>query len=259
MKLFKDESDEFNFKKVIEYVVNKVSELLDAERAGVMLFDEKRKELVLEKPAFGIDNEEDIEEYHVPINGCGNAIKVFLTGVPSISNDTPSDPRYLTEFVLKFGARNTITVPLEVNSRRIGILHVDNKKEGNFTQKDLELLSLLSSHLALLLENANYYKKEKEQSEQLKKINIDLHNQQKRLRKLMDIHGKLIRKVLYGEGLHAVTMTLADLLKCRVIAEDNHYNVICSVFGDNHCCEKPQKHELLKTVNEIERIRRSII
>jgi len=245
--------ESFKFKKVVEYVVNKVSEILDAEMAGVMLYDENRRELVLAKPAFGIENEEDINEYRVSVDGIGNAVNVFLTGLPSISNDTLSDPRFLNHFVLKFGARNTITVPLEVNSRRIGVLHVNNKNnEKFFTKKDVELLRLLSSHLALLLENAAYFEKEKEQSEILKLINLDLDNKQKRLRKLMDIHGKLIQKVLYGEGLSAITITLAELLNSRVVLEDKHFNIICTSHPIN--MQHPQAKELLKTIKDCEPI-----
>ncbi|HHT46853.1 MAG TPA: hypothetical protein GX004_06125, partial [Firmicutes bacterium] len=39
--------DNCRFKKVVELIVNRVSKILDAEMAGVMLYDEKSKELVL--------------------------------------------------------------------------------------------------------------------------------------------------------------------------------------------------------------------
>ncbi len=243
-------NDIFRFKKVIRLIVDRISKILDAEMAGVMLYDEKTNELVLQKPAFGLENEEDINAYRVPINSKGNAVNVFLTGVPSISNDTPSDPRFLKQFVLKYGAYNTISVPLEVNSRRIGVIHVDNKKNGSFTQKDVELLMLLSSHMAILLENAAYFEKEKKQSQQLKIINLDLDNQQKELRRLMDIHGKLIRKVLYGEGLSAITMTLAELLNCTVIVEDKHFNIVCQALPERDD-DVLQPEELLKEVKNL--------
>ncbi|HHT45755.1 MAG TPA: GAF domain-containing protein, partial [Firmicutes bacterium] len=241
--------DNCRFKKVVELIVNRVSKILDAEMAGVMLYDEKSKELVLQKPAFGLENDEDINAYRVPINGKGNAVNVFLTGVPSISNNTPSDPRFLKNFVLKYGARNTITVPLEVNAKRIGVLHVDNKNSGDFTQKDVELLGLLSSHMALLLENAAYIENEKIQQEQLKEINENLSNQQKKLRKLMDIHGKLIRKVLYGEGLSAVTQTLTELLNSKVIVEDKHFNIVCQASPVKKECNL-ESSECLKNIKD---------
>lgn len=241
--------DNCRFIKVVELIVNRVSKILDAEMAGVMLYDEESKELVLQKPAFGLENDEDINAYRVPINGKGNAVNVFLTGVPSISNNTPSDPRFLKNFVLKYGARNTITVPLEVNAKRIGVLHVDNKKAGSFTQKDVELLNLLSSHMALLLENAAYIENEKIQREQLKEINENLNNQQKNLRKLMDIHGKLIRKVLYGEGLSAVTQTLTGLLDSKVIVEDKHLNIVCQASPVKKECNL-ESSECLKNIKD---------
>lgn len=242
--------DNCRFKKVVELIVNRVSEILDAEMAGVMLYDEESNELVLQKPAFGLEKDEDINIYRVPLNGKGNAVNVFLTGVPSISNDTPSDPRFLKNFVLRYGARNTITVPLEVNARRIGVLHVDNKRTGDFTQKDVELLCLLSSHMALLLENAAYIENEKIQQERLKVINENLSNQQKKLRRLMDIHSKLIRKVLHGEGLSAVTHTLTELLKLKVVVEDKHLNIVCKASPEEKENCELQDLECLKNIKD---------
>ncbi len=242
--------ENFTFKKVVEQIVNLVSKILGAEVAGVMLYNEESKELVLQKPAFGLEEDEDINAYRVPLNGKGNAVSVFLTGVPSISNDTRSDPRFLKNFVLKYGARSTITVPLEVNTKRIGVLHVDNKKAGDFTEKDVELLSLLSSHMALLLENSAYIKNEKKQREKLKKINENLSDQQKKLRLLMDIHGKLIRKVLYGEGLSAVTQTLTEFLKSKVIVEDKHFNILCKASLEEKDRYMPEDSERLKIIKD---------
>lgn len=253
---FSQISNNCRLKKVIQFIVNRVSKILNAEMAGVMLYDEKTKELVLQKPAFGLENEEDIEAYRVPISSKGsNAVNVFLTGIPSLSNDTPSDPRFLKNFVLKYGAYNTISVPLEVNSRRIGVLHVDNKKSGSFTEKDVELLVLLSSHMAILLENSLYLENEKKQSRQLKIINENLEHQQKKLRRLMDIHGKLIRKVLYGEGLNAVTVTLSELLNCTVIVEDKHFNIVCKALAEN---DDLQATDLLKEIKDVTTIRNKL-
>ena len=63
--------DNCRFKKVVELIVNRVSEILDAEMAGVMLYDEESNELVLQKPAFGLEKDEDINIYRVPLNGKG--------------------------------------------------------------------------------------------------------------------------------------------------------------------------------------------
>src|SRR5262245_44968767 len=68
-----------------------ISELLYVETAVFMLYDPERSELVLQQPAFGIDDPERIAAYHVALRDGGNAVKVFLSGRPYLTNDAPND------------------------------------------------------------------------------------------------------------------------------------------------------------------------
>jgi sugar diacid utilization regulator len=244
------------FQKAVESVVNQASKLLNAETAGVMLYDEQKKELVLQKPAFGVDNDNKIGIYRVPIDGMGVGSTVFRTGAPFISNNPSSDPRVLQHIVETYPTCNLITVPLEYNSRRIGVLHVTNKKIGDFGQEDLDLLSLVSTHLTLLLENAVNYEVEKKHTEELLRSYHELEKQQKRLQRLMEIHGKLVRSILHGEGLPAIIVTLAELLNCLVIVEDKHFNIVCSAKGgvsqEQHEINANDLLKSIKTINSMQ-------
>jgi signal transduction histidine kinase len=90
--------------------------------------------------------------------------KVVKTGQPLIISDTSLEPHLHEERDKKLGykTRNLILVPLRSRERIIGVLSAINKKEGSFSEKDLELLSLIAGTVALSIENAKF-------SEELKK------------------------------------------------------------------------------------------
>lgn len=147
--------NQYSFQEILEEIVEKVGEILDTEMAGVMLYEPNENELRLQKPAFGIWNESLIEQYRVPIRDTGNAKNVFMTGIPSITNDAFQAAGYNRKIVKLFQAKSIITVPLTVEDKRIGVLHAINKKdEEYFTQVDVQSLMELSEQLGTLIQGA---------------------------------------------------------------------------------------------------------
>ncbi|MDT3700019.1 MAG: helix-turn-helix domain-containing protein [Thermincola sp.] len=213
--------------EVIEEVINLVTRLLDSEMAGVMLYNEETDELVLQKPAFRL-TDEGVNLYRVPLKGGGNAVQVYTTGQPYITSDSRNDSRFLQRFVMLVGAKAAITVPLKVKNRRIGVLHVNNKRNGEYNQQDLKILTFLASHLALSIENTILYEKKRKQAEELAELNKKLRNHQLELEKLIRNHNLLLRRVLNEEGIAALVKTLANTVKLPVIVEDRYFNLITS-------------------------------
>ena len=127
-----------DYEQALATLIQTISELLDAESAGFMLYDPERSELVLQQPAFGIDDPEMISAYHVSLREGGNAVRVFLSRSPYMSNDAERDPRLIRRFVRLFHARSTISVPLVVEDQAIGVCHAINKRGGPFTDEDLK-------------------------------------------------------------------------------------------------------------------------
>lgn len=217
-------SDRLN--NVIAQVVELITRLLNAEKAAVMLYAEETNELILQKPAFNMTNDEIINIYRVPISNGYNSANVYLTGEPFITNDPQRDNRVRQQFVKLIGVRNFITIPLKIDNRSIGILHVTNKKGGKFTHEDIEISTFLASHLAIFIENAIIYERERKQAEELDALNNTLQIQHSRLEKLFAVHNNLIQQVLNENGMYPMIKTLADLLDARVFVEDKHFNLL---------------------------------
>jgi len=203
---------------VLEKILDELKSTIDVESCGVLLYEQERKALVLQKPAFGVSNEQ-FTSYALSTdtdaeNGIGVAVKVFLTGKPYICNMTDRDHVTNQKLARIYGARSSLSVPLVVDNRRTGVLHTINKKQGSFTTDDARLLELLAYQLAIVIENARLFK-------QLEKKN-------ELLRHSMDVHNKLTRLVLRDKGFDEIIFTLAQLIERDVIVQDQFFKILGS-------------------------------
>ena len=107
-----------------------------------------------------------------------------------------------------------LTIPLIIDLKTIGVLHLENKNNGIFTQDDLETLEFLANHVAVMLENARLYRNEKE------------HKQ--RLHFLLDYQQTLVKETVEGNSFDGITDTLSNLFSTSVILLDRFLRPLSS-------------------------------
>jgi purine catabolism regulator len=195
-----------DYEQALATLIRTISELLDVQTAGFMLYDPERSELVLQQPAFGIDDPERIAAYHVALRDGGNAVKVFLSGRPYLTNDAPNDSRPIRRFVDLFQARTILTVPLMVGDQAIGVCHAINKRGGRFTDEDLELLSLIAPLLAVSVQSAHLFRQVRSQGRQLERA--------------IFLQRELSRTASDAPGIGPLAERLADLVSRPVMVLD---------------------------------------
>lgn len=91
----------------------------------------------------------------------GIAGRVFRTGEPSLDNDVVHEREHYRRIPDETGytARTMITVPLKtLGGRTLGALQAINKRHGMFQQEDLELLTIVASQAATIIENVRLHK-----------------------------------------------------------------------------------------------------
>ena len=125
-----------DYEQALEALIEAISDMLDVETAGFLLYDPNSDELQLQQPAFGIADPDVIGIYRAPLSQGGNAVRVFLTLEPYLSNHVPQDRRIIAKYAQLFHTRNTMTVPLVVEDEAIGVCHVINKRNGDFNGDD---------------------------------------------------------------------------------------------------------------------------
>lgn len=176
--LFVDSSIE----QVVERVVERAAKGTNAKIACIYLYDENDDSFVLQTPAFGEINQ---------------AKKISVGKDYVLKHHFP---------YLETTGGKQLTVPLVVNLKTIGVLHVEDKRRGLFTDDDFEVLELMAIHVAAMLENARLYKNEKR------------HKQ--KLHSLLEYHQQLIKETVEQDGFEGITVELSKLFSRSVFLFD---------------------------------------
>lgn len=140
----------------LQQLVTAVRDILNAEKVMFLLYDKSSEQLVAQSPAAGITDEE-LNQTRVP-RGEGVSWHVFTSGQSYLSRETKNDPLVSQRFAQMYGARCTLSVPLQMNDQAIGVIHALNKRNQiSFTSEDCQLLMLLGSQIALILANSHLH------------------------------------------------------------------------------------------------------
>ncbi|MBF0494455.1 MAG: diguanylate cyclase [Candidatus Omnitrophica bacterium] len=150
-----------DLKKILLFILDKARDIVGAQKASLMLLDEKSKELVV-NVVRGVPpdvenkiNNGEMECTRIKI-GEGVAGEVVMTKKHVLVNETSKDERFKkteTSFV-----DSILCMPLLVNEEVIGVINLTNKqKGGKFNEDDIELLSTLAGQAAITIHNARLY------------------------------------------------------------------------------------------------------
>lgn len=142
---------------VLSHAMTCVQDLLDAEASSIFQLDAEKGELFF-RIALG-DAAERVREVRLRI-GQGIAGWVAETGHALIIPDTSKEPRFNSEVDARSGfrTRSILCVPMIHRGRLTGVVQVLNKRSGReFTQDDLEILTVLANQIATAIENAKLY------------------------------------------------------------------------------------------------------
>jgi adenylate cyclase len=145
---------ESNIDAVLAVSMYKLNHFMDSERSSIFLFDPLKQQLT----SF---SSQDLEKKEIRIpKSSGVSGWVFEHRMPAIVNDTDSDSRFYSgvDDMTGFRTRNLICTPLiDYNEHCSGTLQSLNKKSGDFTTDDLELLDLTARLVAVAINNSRLY------------------------------------------------------------------------------------------------------
>ncbi|HEV2951835.1 MAG TPA: GAF domain-containing protein, partial [Actinomycetota bacterium] len=126
----------------------RVREILDADTAAVLLLDESRNELVA-RAAKGI--EEEVERgVRIPM-GKGFAGRIAAERVP-VALYRVDHSTVLNPILFQKGIRSLLGVPLLANNEVVGVMHVGTTTPHTFSQDEIDLMQLVADRVALALQ-----------------------------------------------------------------------------------------------------------
>ncbi|MCP4694058.1 MAG: GAF domain-containing protein, partial [Desulfobacterales bacterium] len=148
-----DIKSEINIRPLCQKAMNAITELLQADRSTLFLYDDKTDEL-WSIAAEGADS----KEIRFP-SEFGIAGSVFTSGETVNIEDAYEDSRFNPEVDKKTNYRteSILCMPVKGAERNVGVIQVLNKKGGPFTSMDEKLLEDFASQALVALENALQY------------------------------------------------------------------------------------------------------
>jgi diguanylate cyclase (GGDEF)-like protein len=140
--------------KTYSSIVSNSKELLQSERASLLVLDEASNELIL-KAASGLAT--DVSKVDPIRVGEGVSGQVIDTGVPIIVTDLRHEGRTPAPPERKYKTNSFISYPIIIGNRKVGVLNVTDKSGGRtFDAVDLSLLEIIGPQVALALERAEW-------------------------------------------------------------------------------------------------------
>jgi GAF domain-containing protein/anti-sigma regulatory factor (Ser/Thr protein kinase) len=139
--------------ELLTSLLDRVADILHSDTAAFLLLDEPSQTLVA-RAAKGI--EEEVEQgVRIPL-GKGFAGRIAASGTPIFVADV-DHADVLNPILREKGIRSLLGVPLVVEGRVTGVLHVGTLTPRDFTVDDTELLRMAADRAALAIDRARLY------------------------------------------------------------------------------------------------------
>jgi len=144
--------------KLVDFIIEKTTKILNASKCSLMLVDEKTQEMCLRGQA-GLE-EEVISQVKLKI-GDPIAGLVALEGRPVLVEDIETDIRFLRKNRPSYRGKSFISAPIKLGDQILGVLSVaDNKSQDDyvFTELDLKVLCMIVRQVAVAMEASRLYR-----------------------------------------------------------------------------------------------------
>jgi signal transduction histidine kinase len=187
--------------QLLELILSKITEALEAERATLYLLDEGKDELVSR-----ITHGEEVRSIRLKV-GHGIAGHVALTGKALHVKDAYKDPRFNPEWDVLSGyrTRSILTSPMKNHlGRTIGVIQVLNKKRGDFTDVDTVILAALATQAAVSIDNSRLFLSVIQKNMQLVDTKEQLEHRIRDLKLLFELESAMGRATSLEELFVAV-------------------------------------------------------
>jgi len=156
-KMERDVSNRWKLEDVLKLAVERVSSILNVEICSILLIDDETGKLAI-KCAKGLEQKIVRET----VLGVGDKISGWVVryNKPVFVRNIENDIRFAKRNQERYYNKSLMSVPLAPRDKVIGVLNVNNKKTRRiFNLEDFRLLKQIASQVAIVIENAELYKR----------------------------------------------------------------------------------------------------
>ncbi len=176
LNILKTINSTIDFDTLFNKIVNSIRDFLNVERCSLFIVDTQNMTLWSK-----VAQDLEIKQIILPI-GEGLVGSCYIEKEIIIVNDPYNDKRFCTDVdkQTQFITKSLLCYPLKnLEGEVIGVLELINKIDGSFSQKDTELLDILSQHLNIALNNSIYFKESLEKRKMDTELSIAKNIQEK--------------------------------------------------------------------------------
>src|SRR6266566_9002356 len=142
--------------ELLQKIPQLIARITDFHAFAVYLLDEKKNDLSV---AYSVGYPEEVARTLRLGVGHGLVGAAVAAGTPLLVNDVREDPRYVEAVP---GSLAELVVPLRRKGRVIGALNLLSDTAGQFTETDEALLRQFGAHVAVAIENARLFERERQ-------------------------------------------------------------------------------------------------
>jgi signal transduction histidine kinase len=158
-----------NLSEVLPELVGRVVGAVHCKVGLVMLYRADDEVLEVMSPIWVAGHTLRAEGYQLPLTDGGIAQRVFTSSEPIVDNELSAHDGH-DAFLRDLDVARIAAVPLQIESRGIGVLMVGDKAEGPFTPDDVDTLLSLAGPSALVLNQMLRYEEAKEAGEKMAEL-----------------------------------------------------------------------------------------
>jgi len=176
--------------QLLELILQRIIDAVEADRATLYLLDERRGELVSR-----IVQGDEVRAIRLKV-GQGIAGHVAQTSKALLVNDPYNDARFNPEWDMTSGyrTRSILCVPMKNHlGTTIGVIQVLNKKSGHFTDHDAVILAALATQAAISIDNSRLFLSVTQKNTELLEIKEQLERRVRDLKLLFDLESAMGR------------------------------------------------------------------
>jgi len=179
-----------DLEQLLELILARITEVVEAERATLYLLDEAKDELVSRVVQGG-----EVRQIRLKV-GDGIAGHVAKTGRTRLVKDAYKDPRFDPSWDNASGykTRSILAVPMKNHlGRTIGVIQVLNKRTGEFGDTDAVVLAALATQAAISIDNSRLFASVTQKNMQLLDTKEQLEHRVRDLKLLFDLESAMGR------------------------------------------------------------------
>lgn len=151
-----DLGSELDLNILLSKIVQAAADVSNAQEASILMYDPVKESLYFQA-ATNLDSQLN-RGLKVPIEK-SIAGWIVTNQEPLIVDDPQKDSRHFDYIgkITQIECRSLLGIPLVTKGHVIGVLEVINKKEGNFSPEDQEVLMALGAQAAVTIENSRLF------------------------------------------------------------------------------------------------------